>query len=183
VNTRIILVWCAGLVIAAAMTGRCGIRAREAQRAAGVLTVRYERVSNQAASLASLRLSVPAPAGNNTVQGGLAQRLSAALVVAGIPASALSALSPESEVPVDRSGSGRKRRRAAVTLVSVTLSQVGALLDTWRQREPAWVITSVDLSPQAGAAPPAGGGGGGELPLRIVVALEINETAPPGSDR
>jgi hypothetical protein len=178
-NTRIVLVWCSVVIAVAAMIGLCGAQAHSARRVAGAELMRLDHVSSQANSVASLRASVPAPAGRNTVQGGLAPRVSAALVGAGIPASALSGLSPEADVPLDRTGNGRKRRRATLTLASVTLPQVGILLETWRQREPEWTVSSLDLSPQSGAAPSANG----DLPLRVVVVLESVDTAITRSDR
>lgn len=60
--------------------------------------------------------------------------------------------------------------RAVVTLSPVTLPQLGTFLAAWREREPGWTVSSLDLSPQTDKA--EGKAGGRDLPLRVVIGLE-----------
>jgi len=76
--------------------------------------------------------------------GGLAGRVASCLNACGVPASALASFHPDTPVSV---GEGARRQRAVITLEGVTLPKLGEVLAAWRQREPAWTITSIDLSP------------------------------------
>jgi hypothetical protein len=70
-----------------------------------------------------------------------------------------------------------ERRRAVLTLGSITLPQLGRLLAAWREREPEWIVTSIDATPLQISDKPERGGGvqvapGGDIPARVVIAIE-----------
>jgi hypothetical protein len=104
----------------------------------------------------------------------LTPRISAALAAAGLPASALSSLSPEAESPIGEGDLKARRTRAVLTLAPVTLPQLGGFLAAWRSREPQWTVSSIELSPQPGNQSPgqSAAAPGGDLPLRAVLGLE-----------
>lgn len=158
---------------------------------------RLQRVTEQSEEYRRLSAALPAwtRSGTDARSGdALAQRVSAAIAAAGLPASALASLSPESQAgndggsrTVGGAGGGVKieRRRAVLTLGSITLPQLGRLLAAWREREPEWTVTSIDATPlqisdkpeRGGGAGGGGGGGvqvapGGDIPARVVIAIE-----------
>jgi hypothetical protein len=59
-----------------------------------------------------------------------------------------------------------------VTLAGVTLPQLGGFLKEWRQREPAWTVSGIDLAPQAPGKKGEASSAGGDLPLRAVIGIE-----------
>lgn len=145
-------------------------RALRAHARAAEAMTSVQEAARHAETIASTRArdGVVASATDNA-RGGLAARVAAVLQHAGLPASAMSALSPEAESPAAHlSGVRVVRRKATLTLAGVTLPQVGTFLDVWRASEPAWVPASIDLSPASGRAPEAGG----DVPLRVVVVIE-----------
>jgi hypothetical protein len=128
----------------------------DARRAISVL----ERVTGQSGAIDAIRRSSPPQA---RLSSGLAPRVTAVLGRCGIPPSAVLSLSPESAA-----GAGAVTQRAALTLRSVTLPQVGAFLGAWRSEEPAWIIASIEVSPISEEASVPGG----DLPLRALIGLE-----------
>lgn len=120
-----------------------------------------------AETLVSLRAYLPIESTVEESQVTLAERFARALADAGLPNSALASLSPESQDSPSNAGNAVKRR-ATLTLASITLPELGRFLDTWRGREAAWTVTSIDLSPDArGESAP-----GGDLPIRAVLTIE-----------
>jgi hypothetical protein len=124
---------------------------------------------SRAMELVSLRAAAPSWTRRERPSTGLAPRISAALSAAGLPATAMSSLSPEAESQVGEAALGARRSRAVLTLAPVTLPQLGAFLAAWRSREPHWTVSSLDLAPLGGTAKESPGG---DLPLRAVIGLE-----------
>ncbi len=177
-TARIVLLWSMVAALLTAMIGVPALRARAAGEAADATRTKLQQVSDHAKELVSLRAGLPLLPARDGQNAGLTPRVSETLALAGIPSSALTSLSPESEVAVG-AGEGSRRRRATLTLAGVTLHQVGAFLDAWRQREPAWTVVAIDLAPQGGKPPVEGG----DLPLRGVFILESIYTLTRGADR
>lgn len=92
---------------------------------------------------------------------GLAGTISQELSRAGLNTSAMQSLSPEAQT----SDHGLIRQHATLTLVGLTLPQLGKFLGTWRTNQP-WVVSGIDLSPTGSASP------GADLPLRAVLTLD-----------
>jgi len=159
--------WCLVLTAGVGAVIPCGRAALGARRAADVAHDRLIAATAQARELAALRTMTPR---ERRPGSGLASRVSAALTRCGLQASALSSLSPESAFAEGGEG-GTKRQRAVLALDGATLPQVGSFLEAWRNAEPEWVVSSVELAPQTGktVAPPTPGG---DLPLRAVIAVE-----------
>lgn len=143
--------------------------ASRAHAQAALEQTRVHEVAQNAETIAESRVTgLDAPA-TVAARGGLASRVATAIQRAGLPASALSSLSPEAESPIaNHHGLRIARHRATLTLAGVTLPQVGAFLDAWRTNEPAWTPVSIDITPASGKAPEAGG----DRPLRVVISVE-----------
>lgn len=157
-----------GSAAAMGLSARAALAARER---AGAELRELRQAREHVAEIEALRAAAPVWASKEPPASGLAPRVSAALAAAGLPASALAGLSPEAELDVGGGGGGEwraRRRRATLTLTGTTLPQVGKFLAAWREHEPDWTVTGVDLAPEPGKAPPQGG----DLPLRATVTLE-----------
>lgn len=106
-------------------------------------------------------------------QTSLAQEVSVVLAAAGLPASALANLSPDTGSAVPGSP-GLIQLRAGLTLTHITLPELGRFLGEWRRRQASqgsnWTITSIDLTPElAKSETPAAGG---DLPLQALLSAE-----------
>lgn len=157
---------------------------------------RLQRITEQATEHQRLSDALPvwARTGSETNSAeALAQRVSASIAAAGLPSTALSSLSPESianDGGHDRSFAVRiDRRRAVLTLGSVTLPQLGRFLAAWREREPEWTVTSIDVTPinigDGSSSPKDRSSGvqvapGGDIPARVVLAIERWSVRQPG---
>jgi hypothetical protein len=140
------------------VSGRAAVRARsDATRARDQLAL----VAQQTQELVVLRA---ATASQTSVKGQ-----ASALSRCGVPASCLSSLSPETAVAVNEGSSHLRRQRATLTLVSITLPQLGSFLNAWSNSEAEWGVTSIDLSPMAAGQ---NASTGGDLPLRAVLVVE-----------
>lgn len=170
--------WLAVGAVSVGAVGFAGHMASSAHAAAAAASSELARTADQARQLLVIRAASSSPAAKRA-SSGLAQRVTASLSRAGLPASALSSLSPEAQsVQVD-GDTHVKRQRATLVLASLTLPQLGAFLDAWRTAEPDWNVSSIDLSPAAPGGAPPGASTGGDLPLRSVLTLEsvsIEET-------
>ena len=137
---------------------------------------RAELLHAKAAELLRLRAGRPALPGATHEEGSFAPRVVSALAAAGVPASTLVSFTPRSQRIVASSGESLTRRSAAVALSPVSLPDLGKFLDAWRRAEPAWVVSSIDVSPDAAArAAP-----GADLPLRVNLTLEMVHAEPTG---
>jgi len=154
--------WALVIVLCIAGLSWAGRSALQADRASRQAAAALDAIQSQAHELAALRAAVPP---DRRPGSGLAARVSAVLARSGLPASALSSLSPESAMSA---GSGFKRQHATLVLAGATLPQVGAFLRHWRDAEPAWVIAGIELNP----SPPANPAPGADLPLRCTLGLE-----------
>ena len=72
------------------------------------------------------------------------------LAQAGIPADRFGSLRPESDGAVEGDAAGLYRRQALrLTLQRVTLDQVGGFLAQWRDGQPLWTPTRLELTHRA----------------------------------
>jgi hypothetical protein len=161
-------------------TGLALTRAGRAQAEAARQSARFEDLRSTAGRVLTLRAastatSSSAPAGRPR---SLAAAAAEVLATAGLPASILSSLSPESETK-ERADGGTdlRRRRATLTLTPLTLPHLGRVLEAWRQRLPEWTIARIDLEPRREEATMASNGG--DLPLRAVLVIENLELTLP----
>jgi hypothetical protein len=167
--TRTVPAWIVVAALSAGAVALAGQRAAASRAAALREHAELERLATQARELRSLRAAAASPESAKATPG-LASRVGTALSRAGLPASCLSSLSPEAQSVQRLEGSrvGARRQRATLVLTSLTLPQLGSLLQTWRTDEPAWMITGVEVAAAQGPPPPTGG----DLPLRAVLVLE-----------
>lgn len=166
------VLWCllAALVTLAALP--VALRASDSARLARRERARAFAVVEDIERLHALRASLAAEGAHGTdgEQAGsltLAARVSAVLAASGLGQSSLAGLSPESVVQRSEAGTAL-RVRATLTLQSVTLPEVGRFIAEWRSRYPAWILTSIDLAPDAGDKVTPGS----DLPIRAVLVVE-----------
>jgi hypothetical protein len=139
--------------------------------------VRAEAIVADVGHLEQLRAKLAASPNSSTdVQdvpaASLATRVSGVLSAAGLSQSNLAGLSPESAAQRSDAGTAL-RRRATLTLQSLTLRDLGRFIAEWRAREPAWVVTSIDLAPVTNANPPHDKPApGADLHIRVVLVVE-----------
>ncbi len=176
-NTRTGYVLYAALAaLAVAVTGVALTRAMRAEALAHTETARFVALRRMAEEIAALR-SADHLTAQHTKPASLATSTGEVLAFAGLPASVLSSLSPESEA-ADRtsgkSGIALLRRRATLTLTPLTLPQLGRFLDAWRQRLDSWTVARIDLEPRRDGPPTPGA----DLPLRVVLGVESVTLAP-----
>lgn len=121
----------------------------------------FSRINEQTAELVALRRGAPEANLPSVPETRLAARVSDELSQAGLSASSIQSLSPESET-TDR---GVLRQHATLVLTGLTLPKLGKFVEGWRERQP-WVISGLEVSPAGSASP------GSDLPLRIVITLD-----------
>lgn len=126
----------------------------------------------------------------------LAPAVSAGLAAAGLPASTLASLSPESaslESAGDSAAAARiVRKRATLVLTPITLPQLGRFLQTWHDRASEsseagfddWTFARLDLEPRTDTNT-AANAPGSDLPLRVVMSIEsvVIQPAPARAPR
>lgn len=186
----LVLLWTTTIIVSGAMLLAVAPGAMRAQADAAVRQEKLESLAKSAEELSRLRAGVGGGwgAGAEASTGNepkLTAAVSGALAAAGLPASTLASLSPESEnaeiLNPGAGGAGGKggdggvrialaRRRATLVLTPVSLPQLGRFLSAWRDRAPQWTPVRIDLEPRqdgkAQAAP------GSDLPLRVTIAIE-----------
>lgn len=164
------ILWTVTLGCAACMLGLSGARFGRAHSGGAQALLQLALVAQQASDLSALRASAPAWMLRSRPPTGLTPRITAALTASGLPASSVSSVSPEAESSVGDPDLKAHRSRAALTLDGVTLPQLGAFLQAWREREPQWTVSNLDLAPQGGQAKAESTGR--DLPLRVVIGME-----------
>jgi hypothetical protein len=177
----LVLLWTATIVTGGSLLLAVAPRARQSEAQAAVRIAEYRGLARSAEELARLR-GADQPGSQADTQDAepkLATAVTGALGAAGLPASALASLSPESESgELLRQGArgasttGARtmlvRWRATLVLTPLTLPQLGRFLTTWRERSPQWTPSRIDIEPrrEKDVQP------GADLPLRVTVGLE-----------
>ncbi len=173
------------LMLAALLLAIAGYRAVRAGASAAAAERRAQTLSAAAKEIDTIRAGLPVWAlVASPDAASLAKRAGQVVASAGLPASALSSFSTQTESIGSPTPSGARiqRRRASIVLSGVTLPQLGSFLTAWRSQEPDWMIGTIDItqdgldsSGRAGrgsAGGASGGRGGGDLPLRVVLTAE-----------
>lgn len=156
-------VWAVTVGASLTVAAWSGARALGARSEAALARAGLARAAADAGELAALRADAP-EAAEAKPASELPARVTATLAACGLPASAVQNFSAE---PSRRDArEGIQRERASLVLSQVTLPQVGRFLVAWRDAEPRWVVSSIELTAD-GPAP-----GGGDLPLRVLMSLE-----------
>jgi len=175
VNRRLIMFWMVVLGLSTAALTVAGRGAISAHERARVNVASFRGLSEGVQEFDRLKARAAPWPPRSASEGGLAQEVSAVLAAAGLPASAMTSLSPDNgtALPGD---SGLTQLRAGLTLNNITLPQLGRFLSEWRRRHPApgrWTVTAIDLSPEAESGKAAAPGATArDLPLRAVMNLE-----------
>ncbi len=153
-------------------------RALEARAEAARAGTALAALAADARELAVLRSQAPGETDAPRPASELPARLTAVLGACGLPASAVQNFSAEASRR-DPQVQGAQRERASLVLGQVTLPQVGRFLGAWRDAEPEWVVSAIELTPGGGGAAP----GGGELPLRVLMSLDAVTAEPHAGGR
>jgi hypothetical protein len=168
--TRWVL-WCLVLVASLsilAIGGRIYMRAHAETSDARVT---LHQVQASVAELSRLRSGGPSIPMARRPASALPSVLSAGLAAAGVPNQSLASFNASSPAAID-GGHGLTKERANLVLNPITLPQLGRVLAAWRESEPAWAITNIELSPlpleRAVSAHPTGG----DRPISATLTLE-----------
>jgi len=181
-----VMLWLGVSVVSTMALWNAGSACLAARSQARTHIARLAAADDQQVRLAALTAELPGWA-TRTPTAGLAPRVADALAAAGLPSSLLDNLSAQADssvagvnVSAQPGAPTVKSRKATLTLASITLPQLGRFLESWRSREPDWVVSNIDLSlvmlttgttpSRAPSTPP--GEPSGELPLRAVISIE-----------
>jgi len=108
--------------------------------------------ATDAREIATLRSAAPPESRRHRpAPPGLATRVADVVSKAGLPQSSLQNLSPETETSVG--GTALRRQVAKVTLDGLALPELGRFLQEWRTAEPAWTVSSIDITPAPARGP------------------------------
>lgn len=156
------LIWPPCILLSMAMlalTGRSAWRGHAHARAADD---RLGTARILSAEIAELRALVPLSARPGEVRRttALPAHLAEVLASRGLSAAAITSFTGDS--------SGAGHPRAILILEGLTLPQLGAFLIAWREAEPAWMVSALEVSPKARDGPARGG----DLPLHATLTLE-----------
>lgn len=135
---------------------------------AGVESRRLVALRDKGEEIASLRAASTHPRTRAAEEGSLTPRVAAALSSSGLPASCIASLTPQTQTVVGSAGHRVTKRSAAVTLTPIKLPELGSFLQAWCNREPAWIVSSIELAPDTTAASSPGA----DLPLRVNLTIE-----------
>lgn len=163
----LIAIWLCTAVLSTASLGWSLRDARSAHTLVATEASSLVRVQEQIEQLSTI------PAANDSASDQrdttLTARVTAALADTGLPAASLASLSPETRQSLSKNtGTEVSRSRASLTLIPVTLPELGRFLAAWQRDQPAWTVTALELNPQHNAANTVGG----DLQLRVVLTLE-----------
>lgn len=179
--------WCLAVVASAVGITAGSWSYAKASAAERLQSRRLVAVTQQTELIAEVSSSLPEWATATKAAGTLAPEVSGVLAAAGLPPAAMASLSAEGDAQPRNSANGAgpvqvRTRRATLVLASVTLPQVGAFLDRWKARQPAWTVSGIELAPEPGGAQ-AKASTGGDLPLRVVLTLETLSIEQAGGVR
>jgi hypothetical protein len=155
------------LIPLAVRAGGSGASLRREQARAEAIVAGVGRLEELRAKLAASPDGSADTGGRGGPTPSLATRVSGVLSAAGLSQSNLAGLSPESTAQRSDAGTAL-RRRATLTLQSLTLRDLGRFIGEWKAREPAWAVTSIDLAPVTNSKPAPGA----DLPIRVVLVVE-----------
>lgn len=172
-QTRTIaMLWLAAVGVglpAVVWSARSAWNARAAVESAGLDHTRVKAQLDELASLSKSRPASTTPLPQQT--SAIAERIPSILRAQGLAPSVLGSFAPQGETTIETGGTSLVRRRALLSLNSITLPQLGGFLNVWRTSEPRWVPTAIDLAPMQVSTAQAGSQTG-DLPLIVSLTLE-----------
>ena len=148
IPTRVLL---GAVLLVAVLLTPIAVSLRRTQLAAVELSAAHTQlasVQRDAARILDLRSRRQQVEDRYRPQQNLNDRLLTAMGAAGIPATHLTAVTPEGDRPVadPRGGATPYHRQSIrVTLDGLTVSRLGDLLIVWHDTEPLWTPTRIDL--------------------------------------
>lgn len=111
---------------------------------------------------------------------GLPQRITAVLASRGLAAATLASFSSAGPVRGRQTRDAPRGERASLVLAPITLPEFGGFLAAWRRDEPGWIVTSIDLAPDATAKREARASRGpSAIALRALLELQSEPAQGP----
>ncbi|MBX3322239.1 MAG: hypothetical protein KF757_04540 [Phycisphaeraceae bacterium] len=165
---RIVLIWTVSIMASAAMVLSAMPRWRSAHEQASATSERMQDIARHVEALHALpEADAQAPISDRL----LANRIASVVARAGLASGTIISVSPESERVLKTVGTTQAlQRRATLTLQAPSLRDLGRFLSLWRDEEPRWVITAIDLKPQRSDA-----ARGGDLPVLAVLTMTVHD--------
>lgn len=175
------LLWTIIVLASVAAVALASFRFATAQSEHRAAVAALDKVRTDTQTIASARAALPAwaiSAQANSDDDLFAQRVAAAVASVGLGGSSVTSINVDALGGAPSTGGVRvARRTATVTLGSITLPQLGNLLQAWRSREPAWTVTGIAIDPGS----PAQAQPGADIPLRVVLSMETISIAHSAS--
>lgn len=162
------LAWLAALFVSTLSIGAAARQLRSARLEAKRAHSSLNAVLPQVREIATLRAATPDWSNRAKPSTALAPAAAAVVASCGLPEGVLSNVAPDSGTRIGEGPVAVTRQRATLTLLPITLPEVGRFLAAWREAEPDWTVVSIDLAPQHRATVTPGG----DLPLRAVLVIE-----------
>lgn len=159
----LVLIWIISGVVSLPAVGIAGMAALAHRRTLTDERSKLRQVQQYAETVGGLPSQLRESAGPEASEMTLAERVTGVLSSHGLSHRVLQEVSPESSV----AHRGVETRHAALTFAPITLPELGRFLAGWLADEPAWTVTSIDLTPIRGADVEPGG----DLPLRAVLTM------------
>ena len=182
-NLRLGILWFGVTAVALAVVTPAWMGERAAARDASAavnVAAEVESLSRQASELESELPAWAARRAKASTDETVAQSFARVVSDAGLPTSALGSISPASATPLGSANlpeaSRPLRIQHTAVLESITLVQLGRVLDKWRGSHPAWTVTAIGLT--AGKAEPGSKAARKGGVLRATLTLE---TVQPGT--
>ncbi len=122
---------------------------RTAGTAADAAAARFTQVSSDAERVRVLRGRSQTIAAGEQPEQDIFRRVNETLAAAGLARTRVQSVNPAGDRALDTDSAGGAARRiqtVRVVLEPITLDELGAFLDRWRQDQALWTITGIDCS-------------------------------------
>jgi hypothetical protein len=174
-----VLMW-AILMMSAIVLAWAGHRWAMARTEANIAIRQLALVSADVKEIAGIKASSPPESRRSRPAPGLATRVADVVSKAGLPQAALQNLSPETE---SAAGAGLRKQAAKIMMDGMTLPELGRFLNEWRNAQPLWTVSSIDITPTPTPAKTRQASGPTDRPLRAVLGIEtiFSATTPEWS--
>jgi hypothetical protein len=133
------------LVVATAI-GLGGLRAARASNSLDVAQDGWNKLVAEADEVASLRARNPTASWAEHDASAVLARVNAVLADAGVRAEQFGRLAPDAAGNARSKAGPVKRQAMRLALNDLSCVELGAFLSLWREREPLWVPTRIELA-------------------------------------
>ena len=148
-----------------------GLRAQHASIEASSASQRLTGAEAMATRVLTLRAQQQVVLAGEPPRGAVSEAMGDALRAVGCPSRVLRNVTPGPAQALPRTdGPARMRQSTRVTLQPIGLPDLGALLERWRIDQPVWIVSRIDVTPEAVGRGRAAGSD------RFSVTLELTAT-------